>query len=113
MTLGKIEIGTKLWYVPNNAVARGQPHEITIKAMGRKWATTDRHLRIDITSGQADGGKLSSPGRAYTSETSYADEVRRCQAWDVLRLKIEYRGPPDGVTLNDIELAARLLGLDP
>jgi hypothetical protein len=99
-------VGQTLWYVPN----RGQPFEVTIANVGRKWLTIDlrRPMRVDKTTLNADGGQYSSPGTCYLSESAYRDERELSKAWDDFTYWVCSR-MPYGVTLEKIRAARTIL----
>lgn len=44
----KLVVGMTLLYVPND-LRRGEPREVTVTKVGRKWADTSIRLRISVT----------------------------------------------------------------
>lgn len=69
-----LKVGQSVFYVPNHRY--GTPAYVKVQKVGRKWATLDNRVRIEIESGVADGGEYSSPGAAYLSKDDYLSEVR-------------------------------------
>lgn len=102
-----LEVGQKLWYVPNYGHAR----EVTITTVGRKWATFDAlRRRVDVETLKVDGGNYDSPGRCYQSREEYEEKVALQIAWDTLRRQIALRSLPS-CTIEAINEAWKLLGL--
>lgn len=106
----KLSIGQKLWWVPHQRKWQ-QPKEVTVLKVGRKWAQLDNNERIDLETFIADAGQYSSPGRCYLSQEEYEAKVTIGSAWSNLKRSIDYKSPPDGVTVEDIEAARQLLRL--
>ena len=100
-----LKVGQKLWYVPS----RGASYEVEVTKVGRKWATVGegfRPERIDLETWYADG---SSPGRCYLNQETYLQELELSKVWGRLQEAIRYGTRPDGVTLDDIKQAMKLL----
>lgn len=104
-----LTVGKKLWWVPKEPTRR-PCRNVEVLKVGRKWATLSNGHRIAIDSFIADGGKYSSPGRCYESKEQYTSIRRLNMAWEkfthILYLQ---RTVPDGVTIDDIEAAKKLL----
>jgi hypothetical protein len=108
-----LTVGQKLWFVWADK-RRGDPHEVTVTRIGRKWAYLDRYetYRIDSNTLAVDGGAgRSSPGHCYLSREGYEASLARNRAWNDLRKEIDRRKRPAGVTVEQIAEARRLLGL--
>lgn len=106
MTL--LEKGQKLWWVPAN----NKPGvEVTVLKVGRKWAHLDNGHRIFVSTLVADGGEFSAPGSCYASQEAYRGLVERAVAWTRLRVDMQFSTPQDGVSIDDIAAARKLLGL--
>lgn len=82
-------IGDKLYFVYSDR-RRGEPQEVTITAIGRKWLSIDKSWipRINKETLFADGGQYTSPGQCYLSKDDYERSALRAQRWDTLRAKI-------------------------
>ena len=104
----KLQEGQKLWWVYSSS-RRGQPREVTVTKVGRKWAQIDNNCRIDIETLLADGGDHMSPGGCYLSKDIYDAEVALQKAWSGMKRDIQYAPIQDGVTVVDIEAARTLL----
>jgi hypothetical protein len=108
-----LTIGQKLWFVPDRR--SGMAREVTVSKIGRKWASLDTwgDLRIDVSTLQADGRGYSSPGRCYFSHAAWEAEVALDAAWTALWRDMHdtYRRR-DGVTVENIQAARKLLNLD-
>jgi hypothetical protein len=102
--------GQKLWMVFSQRYC-GEPREVTVIKVGRKWAEIDvRGYRIDKTTLAIDGGDYTSPGRCYLCRETYERRVALLRAWNAVASKIDRRyGPADGVTIDDVRAAAALL----
>jgi hypothetical protein len=109
-----LSVGQKLWYVPYER--RGKPCEVVVKTIGRKWAGIDSGLdRVDMKTLIVDGAGYSSPGRCYLSRAEWEADVALEVAWGALWRDVHaasYRCP-DGVTVENIQAARKLLRIDP
>lgn len=103
-----LQVGQTLYFVGSGRPARHGA--VTVEKVGRKWATLSNGHRIDLETHRADGGDYSSPGRAYPSEAVYVAEQLTNAAFLKLKGKMGWSAP-DGVKVQDIYEAARLLGL--
>lgn len=106
----KLVVGQKLWYVPNRA--RECPLEVTVEAVGRKWATIDRRNRISVETLEADGAGYSSPGRCYLTRREWEDEQERLAAIRAFRSRVGEWSWGKGITTDAIRQAAALLGIE-
>lgn len=104
----KLQEGQKLWWVYSSN-RRGQPREVTVTKVGRKWAQLDNNCRIDIETLLADGGDYMSPGCCYLSKDIYDSGVALQKAWSEMKRDIQYASTPEGVTVVDIQAARTLL----
>ena len=105
-----ITVGQRLWFVYEDH-RRGEPREITVIKVGRKWAQLSNYYRIDINTMVVDGGVYPSPGKCYESQKHYEYCCAANKLWDATRNGMRYVVPV-GVTLNDIKQARKLLGLE-
>lgn len=113
MSAEPIKVGDKLWYVPNERY-HGQPHEVTIVKVGRRWAPSEGNyqpLRFDLTDLIADGGGYSSPGRAYRDKAAHEADIAIKKAWEGLVRRLRQWDPPKGVDLDWINAAHERLGI--
>lgn len=107
----ELTVGQKLWFVPGYNY---QPFDVEVVKIGRRWATVEnymhRAIRIDIETmrpHENDGN-----GLCYLSREDYETKQALGVAWrnlcsDISRM---YR-TPDGVTVEKIAAARKLLGL--
>lgn len=102
--------GMTLFYVPSSRY--GQPREVTVERIGRKWAyLAGRNGRVDMETLAVDGGQYSSPAQCYGSREEWEAETERGKTWTTLRRAMPY-SPPPGVSVADIRAAAHLLSID-
>lgn len=107
----KLEVGQRLWYVPqcrtNNAC------EVEVIAVGRKWAYLNHGRRngrrIDIETLQVDGRGHPSPGRCYSSQAHYENSCKLHKAWRELASSLPY-SPPSHISIADIEAIKKIIG---
>lgn len=87
--------------------------DFVITRVGRKWVYLQDDYRFDAESMVIDGGRYPSPGRVYESREVYEAAAALQDKWSAMRFRVERTyTPPTGVTIEDIEQAARLLGID-
>lgn len=103
----KLEVGQKLWYVPNSS--RDNQQEVTIQSIGRKWAKAGYVGNVDINTLEVDGGKYSSPGKCYLSQKEYDNYVLIRSAWAELARKIPMYSLPEGMTQEKIDAISKLI----
>lgn len=107
-----LAVGQKLWFVPRERYL-GAAREVEVLKVGRKWATTTsvRGYRVNIDTLIMDSEGYGGVGQCYVDREAYEEECRRDKAWDALRHRLgswSARRHP-GVTVDDIEAAAKLL----
>jgi hypothetical protein len=111
----KLNVGQTLVFVPSG-FRRGQPTEVTVTKIGRKWADIEGTFytdRIEIDTLHADGGKYSSPGRCYLSREEYETEKATGDAWWAFSRTIDgEHSAPEGVTAETIQNVVKQLGLE-
>jgi len=109
----ELTVGQKLWFVPNRGQYYHKEHEVTVVTIGRKWVTVNGDIRFAIADKrmEIDAGNYPSPGRCYLSREDYENEQSIGKAWNELSNRIRYSAP-DGVTVEKIAEACKLLGLD-
>lgn len=104
------EVGQEVFVVMKNRRSLGGLRRI--EKVGRRWITIKGGDRFDKGTMLLDGGNHSSPGRVYLSEDEYRQQVLRSKAWNNLRYKVDRQFRPiEGVTIEAMQEAARLLGL--
>ena len=104
----KLKVGQKLWWVPR--YNRTQPqHEVTVTKVGRKWAQLDNHYRISLETFKADGGGYAPPGTCYPSKAHFDAITELNVAWNHFIGDLRNMRLPDGVTVEDVEAARKLL----
>jgi hypothetical protein len=99
-----IKKGDKL-YVPGGR--RSHEQWSTVEKVGRKWITIDGgRNRVNKATLYGEHG-----GQFYRSKEEWLAEFNLRNAWGDLRRHIDQRlSPPDGVTIERIKEAAKLLG---
>lgn len=103
--------GQKLWLVPSQRYM-GEPHEVTITKVGRKWLTLDNRHRAAVDGLALDGGEYMSPGVCYLTREEWEFEKALNDAWSKLRRDVDLaRRVPSGITVRCIHDARKLLGL--
>lgn len=104
------EIGQTVFYTDNDRKGRIYPSKV--ESIGRKWVNLEKHAgRFDKETMLLDGGQYSSPGKVYLSEEVYRNELAVEDLWKKFREAYTYRAP-EGVTVDNIREAARLLKLE-
>ncbi len=105
----KPEVGDMLWFEARPRYGASGP--VTVTKVGRKWASygpSYRRDRFDITNGEVDGYGYEPHGRVWPTQTDALVDARRCKLWQAVELGMGYHAP-EGVTIDDIEAAAKLL----
>lgn len=101
--------GQKLCWVFSES-RRGEPCEVEILRVGRKWLELSNRQRVDRETLRADGRGYSSPGRCFQSREEYERINLRAKAWDRIRRRITERWHPhDSVDMESMLQAERLL----
>jgi hypothetical protein len=108
----KFAVGQVLYYIKyahnRNSVPEGFP--ITITKVGNRWLSTDNHwIRIDKNTLQADGGKYSSPGKAWLSEEEYITHYTRNKLWMEIFRSVRANDMPSKITVSELETILNLL----
>lgn len=108
-----MKIGDKVWIVWSHHRNNVVPQEATVTAIGRKWITINDRNRFEIGSMYLDGKGYASPGSVWSSPEEYHNSLSLNQAWSGIQTAvINAHRCPDGVTVERIEEARKLLGLD-
>lgn len=63
--------GQTLWLVPSRYRHSGEPREVTITKVGRKWLTLNNGYRAAVDGLALDGGEYSSPGVCYLTREAW------------------------------------------
>ncbi len=105
-----LEVGQKLWFVPNSR--RGNPKEVTVEKVGRRWATLDISERVDVNTLEVDAGEFTTWATCYLSEEDHRKIVELSVAWSdfAQELRSMY-SRPKSVTLEDIVKCREILGM--
>lgn len=103
----KLEVGQKLWYVPNSS--RDNQQEVTIQSIGRKWAKVCYVGNVDINTLEVDVGNYSSPGKCYLSQEEYDNYMTVLIAWRNFTNKIQSYNIPKGMTQEKIDIISKLI----
>lgn len=104
-----LQVGQKLWFVPRDS-RRGEPYEVTVEKIGRKWAQIGRRGQVDVVTMSVDGGNYLSPGQCYENRAAYEAERALQAAWCDFRKKVDRSwAPPDGATMDAIRAASAAL----
>ena len=107
-----LQVGQRLWFVPKDTRFR-KPNWVEIEKIGRKWATLGRNAgRVDMNTLYLDGQGYTSPGRCYLSEEEWQDAQRAEDVWRRFVQQINYGRRPRAATVQQIEQAAALLGIE-
>lgn len=106
----KFRVGQSLWYVPASGYA---PRSVIIERIGKRWLYCGTDLQIDRETLDAKPNRgFSPPGRAWLSRDDWDRAQRRHGAWRHFRRQVQDRwGPPENVTLEQIQAASDLLRL--
>lgn len=110
-----LKVGQKLYLVSSEHGWRGSsPEFITLTGVGKKWATFERYGRkekVHLEELYIDGKEYSSPGQCWLSKKEYIAYLEAKEAWGKLHRRIGHN-IPDGVTLEKINQARKILGFD-
>jgi hypothetical protein len=95
---------------------RGAPRTVTVESIGRAWVTLSfgkpaYRFRADDPNMRIDGRGYTSPGRCYLDGEEYERNLSLDRAWRDLRLYLDRKmDRPEGVSIEDMRQALRLLG---
>jgi hypothetical protein len=109
-----IEVGQKLWFVPNRN-GRGYPREVTVSKLGRKWITLAEPYepRINRETLIADGGNYISPGRCYLDKQAYEQDQELQKRWRLIQWRFMHvSSKPDHITDADLADLERILRVE-
>ncbi len=106
MSAKKFRVGQELWFVPQTWGRPVEGSATKITKVGRKW--------LELSNGRRACVKSLETGydQCYLTRADYEKERELFRAWQELDGLIERR-PPEGVTLDKINQARKLLGLEP
>lgn len=111
MDKSEFKVGQVLfWEWSSYTHRRRENEDVTITKIGRKWLELSNGYRVDKETLVADCGKYSPAGRCYLDRAAREEELRVQNAWRDLNRRMGY-SVPSGVSADDIEQAAKLLGL--
>lgn len=109
--MNDLQVGQTLYFVGRDRY-HGPARDVTVTKIGRKWASLDNGYRISLESLYADGGQYASPGRCWPNREAYEAALYRAHKWSALRKWLDHKySPPEGVTVEQMQQAAKLLGL--
>lgn len=102
-------VGQKLWYVPTDR-RWSYEREVTIKKIGRVWATLNSGERVNLVNLRVDGKGYMSPGQCWPSREAWEAEKSRQEAWSTLyRAVRESISVPHNLNEQKIRAAIELL----
>ena len=106
-------VGQAVWVERKERFGTRGKEETVIK-VGRRWAEISgpHGSRFDIETWRLDGGKYTSPGNVYPSLETRSKEVSLMAAWHNFSSAIDRYSAPPNVTIEAIQQAADLLGLE-
>lgn len=90
---------------------KGKNYLVKVEKIGRRWADLSNSHRIDMATMRADGKHFSSPGTCWLSQAHYEAKVLTGRAFTNLKNKMAWE-PADGVTIQDVYEAAKLLRIE-
>lgn len=108
-----LELGQVVYLARENSQA--DPTPATVVAIGRKWVTLDHGgltRRAEIDTGEVVCPAWGMTHEAWESLEAWQDERRHARAWHRLRQGLNMHPLPPRPSLENIEKAAELLGVD-
>jgi hypothetical protein len=111
--LSGVKVGDVLWYQPTDTRYKG--HEITVTKVEGDYAYYCGHKsdRFCLSNGFRKIIGHSMDGRIYRSHADYDAEIAIARSWQELIVEMTRAYvPPASVTLDNINQARALLGLD-
>jgi hypothetical protein len=109
MSLKDLKVGDVVFV--KRTYGNGAGFEAAITEVARKWATIGPHGRFDRETGAMDGGRHSSDGQVWRSRADYEAHAQLSAAWADIKRDLQWAKCPEGVTVERINQARRLLGL--
>lgn len=105
-----VAVGQKLWFVPSRY--RGQPHEIIVEKIGRKYITADQGT-LQLHIGTLVEKSKYDKGIAYVDRIAYQAQQRREARWNVIvtRIQNQWGRPPPGITDDQLKQIETILGI--
>ncbi len=111
--MNNFTVDESLYYVPDATVRRGDPEYVTISRVGRTWlyciSASFGGIKVDIATLAVDGGKYSSPGQCWLSQFDYEQHCLLAKSWRNFTILVKHHPTKDGVSVDDIQEATRLL----
>lgn len=108
MTRKPLHEGQEVYFVSN---LYGRTSTPTVVKAGRRWATLSNGHRADKETWLVDGGEYASPGTLWPDAKAHEAWVKVVSEYQKFRINVSGY-PKDGVTLDDISAARKLLRLD-
>ena len=106
-----LEIGQTLYLYQTDARYRDRaPRIVTVKKIGRKWATIDHGEKVDIETLTLDAGQFTPSERCYLSIEQRENERRLNATWDNFRRSADRSWSTPTSNVESIREAAALLG---
>lgn len=107
-----LSVGQQLWFAPGDTV-KGTSF-VTVTKAGRKSADLSNGMHLDTRTMIAYQGNVEhSMGRCWLSREEWATWAYRVALWRELSKTRRWKlFPPNDVSVEDIQEAARLLGID-
>ena len=107
----KPEVGMEVFVVPSNR--RQKSYIDTITKVGWKFVELKCYKRrFLIDTWRIADGQYSSQGTCYPSEQHYNDKAALFSTWITFKNMITYANRPEKATVERIQQAAALLGIE-
>jgi hypothetical protein len=110
--MADLEVGDVLWFVPWFGV--GEPREVTVTKVGPLYADCGQDLpgyRVRIAGHGVVAKGHGIVGHCHDSQAEYEAMISADRAWSALNTHLDTASRPASVTLDDINAAAKLLGV--
>ena len=106
-------VGQVVW-VEGGSGRSAYQNEATVAKVGRKWATLSgrREQRFDVETWRIDSESCASSGRVYPCREGREKELLVIAAWRNFADAADRYCAPPNVTIEAIQQAAELLGLE-
>lgn len=101
-----LKVGDTVWFVPNRGY--GQPRELAIKKVGRKWLTVGvgHGMRLDAATLRPEH---YGAGSIYRSQEEHTQTVARREAWSRIKKLTEAWVSPTNLTIEQMRQIVELL----